>query len=853
MRVRGWLLPLWIGALAFGSAFPKTAQADSPKYAHRPLTEALESLRARGLPLIYSSDLVRSDLIVQTEPRADDPRGILEELLAPFGLASQKGPGDTVLIIPASTRPPALGSIAGRVLTRRERRPISDARIVVLGTQGRALSGEDGGFSIPDVLPGSHVLEVSAPGLSVQRFARVRVRAGSVTELFLDLLVAPTLREKIQVDSGPTPPGGEQTEPRTTLKQESIERRTRLGDDLNRALAGSPGIVTGDKSAALSIRGGEPSEALVILDGLEIDEPLHLRDFLGFSSIIDSRTIARADILGGGFPAQYGDHLSGILDLSSVDPTQDGRTLLSTSLIGSSVLTDGAFGARNGKWLLSARTWYPDAVLDIVDPGGEDISPVYHDVLGKAEVPLGGGTVLTGHVLAARDAVDFVNDFGDVDVTARNLSDYVWLDLASPWTPRLYSRTLLSRGSVERERSGSVSVGDTGLAQVGDDRAFISHGIVQDWILRGPGGHTMKWGLLAKRVEAEYEYSSHTEGITPLLGGAPSTTDRLASIRPTGENYGAYFSDRIPLSSMLVLEAGARWDRQSITAEQQISPRLNLIFTPGSRTSFRAAWGRFFQSQSLHDLQVEDGELGIFPAQRSEHRLVAFDHAISGGLTLSACAYSKVTSNPRPHYENLFNPIQIFPEIEPDRVLVAPERSVSRGLELSLSADRGRAFAWSAGYALASARDEIDGRLVPRSWDQRHTFNFSMSYRKGDAWSFDFAGVYHSGWPTTPMAAETVVAPDGTSTIQPILGARNSARYPAYHRLDMKAGRHIPLGRGTLTLFLEVTNLYRQDNVCCVQSFEFLPRSDGSVDVDQKEGFWLKQLPVFGLTWEFGP
>jgi hypothetical protein len=103
------------------------------------------------------------------------------------------------------------------------------------------------------------------------------------------------------------------------------------------------------------------------------------------------------------------------------------------------------------------------------------------------------------------------------------------------------------------------------------------------------------------------------------------------------------------------------------------------------------------------------------------------------------------------------------------------------------------------------------------------------------------------------MEAESVVASDGTTMIQPILGARNSARFPAYHRLDMKAGRHIPVGRGKLTLFLEVTNLYGRDNVCCVEDFQFVPRSDGSVEVVKEEGFWLRQLPVFGLTWEFGP
>src|SRR4030095_7080967 len=302
------LLPVWIGALACCSVASLSAYADPPKYAHRPLTEALEGLRAQGLNLIYSSDLVRPDLVVQAEPRAEELRGILEELLAPFGLATREGPGDTLLVVPAPDKPPELGSIAGRLLARGVGRPVLDAMIVVVGTSRKALTGREGSFSISDVPPGPHILEVSAPGLESQRFENVQVVAGAATEVALDLPVVPKMRERVQVDSGPALPGGDQTESRTTLTQDSLERSSRLGDDLHRALASSPGIVTGDKPAALSIRGGEPSESLVILDGLPIEEPLHLKDFLGFSSIIDSRTIGRADILGGGFPAQYGDH-----------------------------------------------------------------------------------------------------------------------------------------------------------------------------------------------------------------------------------------------------------------------------------------------------------------------------------------------------------------------------------------------------------------------------------------------------------------------------------------------------------------------------------------------------------------
>jgi outer membrane receptor protein involved in Fe transport len=295
-----------------------------------------------------------------------------------------------------------------------------------------------------------------------------------------------------------------------------------------------------------------------------------------------------------------------------------------------------------------------------------------------------------------------------------------------------------------------------------------------------------------------------------------------------------------------------RWDFQTLVGEHQFSPRLNLVFAPNQRNALRAAWGRFAQSQPVSQLPVEDGETTFHATEQGEHRLLGFDHFFGNGLAWSVQAYSKAIGNVRPRYENLFNPMQIFPEVEPDRIHLTPTRASARGVELSLSSSGGKSLTWSASYALASAQDEIDGRWVPRSWDQRHAFNFNLDYRPGDSWSLDLAGAYHSGWPTTSLEAVSETAADGSITIVPIVGRRNAARFPAYYRLDAKVSRKFHLDRSTLSAFLEITNLTGRDNVCCVESFSFVPRSDGSVQVDRREGFWLRQLPVAGLTWEFG-
>ena len=51
--------------------------------------------------------------------------------------------------------------------------------------------------------------------------------------------------------------------------------------------------------------------------------------------------------------------------------------------------------------------------------------------------------------------------------------------------------------------------------------------------------------------------------------------------------------------------------------------------------------------------------------------------------------------------------------------------------------------------------------------------------------------------------------------------------------------------------FVEVTNLYARDNVCCVEDVTFLPQPDGSVTVEREDGLWLQRVPSLGFTWRF--
>ncbi|MGH2651936.1 MAG: TonB-dependent receptor plug domain-containing protein, partial [Actinomycetota bacterium] len=362
-----------------------------------------------------------------------------------------------------------------------------------------------------------------------------------------------------------------------------------------------------------------------------------------------------------------------------------------------------------------------------------------------------------------------------------------------------------------------------------------------------------KWGVSGNWLDSDYGYAGQSVGGLPSwTGGSPTPPlDRSIQTLVSGTQIGGYVASEFRPLEALTVETGVRWDRQTHTGEDQISPRVSLSHALGPASRIRAGWGRYYQSQGLHELQVEDGVTGFFPAELAEHYVLGYEREFKRGLTIRADAYLKRMSGLRPRFENLFSPFELLPEFEPDRVEIDPDRAEAKGFDLTVARSAAGPFDWWASYGRSSIEDAIDGQWVPRSWDQPHSLRFGLQYRRGDRWECGLAGFYHTGWPTTSVSAASVQNPDGSTTIVPVLGPRNGERYPDYHRLDARIGRHFRLGPGRLTLFAEVTNLYDRDNVCCVEDVEFLPQADGGVLVEREDGLWLQRVPTLGVIWRF--
>src|SRR5206468_11449731 len=167
--------------------------------------------------------------------------------------------------------------------------------------------------------------------------------------------------------------------------------------------------------------------------------------------------------------------------------------------------------------------------------------------------------------------------------------------------------------------------------------------------------------------------------------------------------------------------------------------------------------------------------------------------------SLRSEVYQRTVSMPHPRYCNLWDGFEPFPEGQTDRIRVTPDESRFEGVELSLRGRGTPRLRWWINYALASSRDEIAGRAIARETEQRHTVNAVMNVAAWHAWNVNAGWTFHSGCPTTPLTLS------GDSFV---LGALNSKRLPAYHRLDLRLSRDRALAGGVLTFFVEGRNVY---------------------------------------------
>ena len=729
------------------------------------------------------------------------------------------------------------GRISGFVRDADTGEPLRYANVVLVGTGLGAASSTDGFFVIIGIPPGDYTLKMMMIGYQLVEIP-VTIAAGA--ELRIDREIP---HEAIQTEqvviSGERVRFEEAVEiSRVNLTLREIKDAPALAEaDLFRTLQLMPGVQsTSDFSSALVVRGGSPDENLILLDGIEVYNPFHLG---GIFSTFNADALAHAEFMAGGFPGQYGNRNSSVLEITAREGNSKGGRFFKNSNIGdywnmsqmqgevsvlsTKLLAEGPI--KNGSWMLAWRRTYYDQLVKMYyafkddEPAG---SYYFRDLHGKAIYNISDTNRLILATYSGRD-------FATIDIGEEGDGG---LDVNLDWGNR--TRSLQWRHVPNSRFISLMSIANTrydwdlgvGISMIdsssGESGIEITQAVaLSDWTLKekldwfATTDHTVTMGFELK-----------TLGITidQVVGGV-----NWFSREQNPFVAAVYVQDRWQVNPLLSIQPGLRVSKFQLHDGLYYEPRLGLKYLLTENLAFKASWGIY--KQFLFTNTSEDQILNFVDfwlpvpkennAQSAQHFIAGFEQWLGEGFYASIEAYYK------PYDVMLDTNPANDPAIEEDDFIEGTGNAY--GVEILLKRSSGKLTGW-LGYTYARLTKEIDfnsdgtiveddGEIYHPKYDQPHTLNLVLSHPLGKRNQLGFTMSVSSGQPYTPVWGKTYTQSGFGSYTQPytslrtIPGKRNSARIPMYFRADISISREVHPFKLDGRLKIQILNFTNHFNV----------------------------------------
>jgi hypothetical protein len=291
--------------------------------------------------------------------------------------------------------------LKGTVTDKETSAPLPGANVIIMNSLPLNGTATDvrGKFRITSEI-GRVSVKVSFLGYEDIIFPDLLIASGKEVDLNVEMREKVIRTQEVIVSAG--------KETRTGINQmATISTQTIRTDDALRYAGGFydpsrivnafAGVVTAnsDESNDIIIRGNSSRGLLWRLEGIEIPNPNHFSDGQGGSggaySAITSNVISNFDFFTGAFPAEYGNAISGVMDLNLRKGNSDHREYaLQTGMIGAEISAEGPFKKNSGSsFLFDARyvNFSYLSKLKLIDLGGTNLAPRSQDVVFNINLP----------------------------------------------------------------------------------------------------------------------------------------------------------------------------------------------------------------------------------------------------------------------------------------------------------------------------------------------------------------------------------------------------------------------------------------------------------------------------------
>jgi hypothetical protein len=257
-------------------------------------------------------------------------------------------------------------TIRGAVTDKVTRQPLPGATLTIEGVQPSlgAVSDTAGRFVIRGVPVGRRAVRCQYPGYAP--FLSEEIILTSVREGSLDIELSENagLIEMVTVHASQyanLPINELATVSARSFSVEETERIAASVNDLGRMALAFPGVSQGtdDSENDILIRGNSSFGMLWRLEGVDIPNPNHFArpgTSGGGITVFSAQLLSRSDFFSGGMPAEYGNALSGAMDIHFRPGNKDSREYRAKmSLIGMDFAAEGPIEKGHSSYLVNGR------------------------------------------------------------------------------------------------------------------------------------------------------------------------------------------------------------------------------------------------------------------------------------------------------------------------------------------------------------------------------------------------------------------------------------------------------------------------------------------------------------------
>jgi hypothetical protein len=734
------------------------------------------------------------------------------------------------------------------------------ASVAVEGKPNLGTTTNNYGFYSLQLPAGEPVLVFSYLGYEAKRVA---LELQSAERLNVELSEASLKLEEVVVKARPDDANVESTEMGTVgLKMEKVKKIPALmGEvDVLKTIQLLPGVLSaGEGNAGFFVRGGGADQNLVLLDEAVVYNPGHL---LGFFSVFNADAIKNTTLIKGGMPANYGGRISSVVDIQMKEGNNQGFALEGgIGLVASRLMLEGPIVKDKSSFMVSARRTY---ALDLAQPLIKETAFAgtnyyFYDFNAKVNYQFSDEDRLYFSSYFGRDVLEFRSDQRDFafDIPYGNATATL------RWN-HLFSDNLFMNVSGIYNDYDFAFAGGQGGFEIDLESGIRDWNAKVDFEYFPMAGHKIKFGL-------DYTYHRLAPSLATLTNGEEEFSN-AADIRYAHES-AVYLMDEIQWNDRLSLNAGLR-----ISAFTQVGSYLSKIdsavYAPGEPVATYIGWeprlsatyklspassvkGGFARTyQYLHlvsnststlpaDVWVSSTEL-IKPQIGLQYAMGYFRNFQQNAYETSVEIYYRDLQNQIDYRENYVD--NVANELEEEFVF---GKGRAYGIELFVRKQKGRLTGW-IGYTLSRTErvfpDINGGAPFPAIFDRRHDLSVVANYELNNKWELSSAFVFGTGSAFTPVRSVYFI--DQFPVQQ--YGARNSARLPDYHRIDLSA-TYTPKpdseGRFASSWNFSLYNAYsRQNPFFIYYAFD----SDTNAGTAEASAFQVSLFPVIpSVTWNF--